>query len=101
MRTLTPELARKNNEDPNALLELPVTTGVLVVNVLPDMPAAEAGLRRGDVIVSAGGKRIESAEAFQRAVENTAIGKTLKLQVKRGNRDLTINVRTAELQDLS
>ncbi len=101
MRTLTPELARKNNEDPNALLELPVTTGVLVINVLPNMPAAEAGLRRGDVIVSAGGKRIESAEAFQRAVENTAIGRSLKLQIKRGNRDLTINVRTAELQDLS
>ncbi|MEM9770563.1 MAG: PDZ domain-containing protein, partial [Cyanobacteria bacterium P01_D01_bin.73] len=59
------------------------------------------GLRRGDVIVSASGNRIENAEAFQRVVENTAIGKTLKLQIKRGDRDITINVRTAELQDLS
>ena len=101
MRTLTPELARKNNQDPNALLELPVTNGVLVLNVLPDMPAAEAGLRRGDVIVSANGKRIPSAEAFQKAVENTPIGRTLKLSVKRNGRDLTVNVRTAELQDLS
>ena len=101
MRTLTPELARKNNEDPNALLELPVVKGVLVINVLPDMPAAEAGLRRGDVIVAASGRAIESAEAFQRVVENTPIGRTLKLSIKRGGRDLTVNVRTAELQDLS
>ena len=101
MRTLTPALARKNNQDPNALLELPVTNGVLVLNVLPDMPAAEAGIRRGDVIVSANGKRITSAEAFQQAVENTPIGRTLKLNVKRNGRDLTVNVRTAELQDLS
>ncbi len=101
MRTLTPELARKNNENPNALLELPITKGVLVLNVLPNMPAAEAGLRRGDVIVSAAGNPIESAEAFQRVVENTPIGRSLKLGVKRGGRDLTISVRTAELQDLS
>ncbi|MGB5915573.1 MAG: trypsin-like peptidase domain-containing protein, partial [Phormidesmis sp.] len=41
--TLTPDMAKMNNEDPNSAIQLPETDGVLVVRVLPNTPAAEAG----------------------------------------------------------
>jgi len=42
-------------------LELEQAKGVIVADVEPDSPAAEAGLRRGDIILKVGSKPIESA----------------------------------------
>ena len=44
---LTSEMAKRNNEDPNASMIIPEVNGVLIIRVLPDTPAANAGLRRG------------------------------------------------------
>jgi S1-C subfamily serine protease len=95
--TLTPDLAQQNNEDPNSGLMLPEVTGVLVVRVVPDTPAAEAGLRRGDVIVKVDNQGVESADALQSLVENSEVGQTLRLTVKRGRQTQQISVSTAAL----
>ena len=50
---LNPRLARDNNADPNALLNLPERDGALVQRVIPESPADKAGLRRGDLVVAA------------------------------------------------
>ena len=72
--TLTPDMAKMNNEDPNSDIELPETNGVLVVRVLPNTPAAEAGLRRGDVITEVAGMRVKQADQLQRS-EERRVGK--------------------------
>ncbi|NEQ55454.1 MAG: PDZ domain-containing protein, partial [Leptolyngbya sp. SIO3F4] len=41
---------------------IPEVTGVLVIRVLPDTPAAEAGLRRGDVITQIDDQQFETGE---------------------------------------
>ena len=46
---LTPEVKKQIGSKAN--------TGVVITNILPDSPAAEAGLRRGDIIVEANRKR--------------------------------------------
>lgn len=96
---LTPEMAQRNNADINSGLYLPEVEGVLVIRVLEGTPAAEAGLRRGDVILEVNGDPIRSADALQVKVENTPIGDTLTLKVQRGDRPITLGVKTAELQE--
>lgn len=97
--TLTPDIARRNNEDPNAGVMLPEVSGVLVIRVIPDTPAAKAGLRRGDVVLEIDGVAIASADILQRQVENSAVGQTLKLKVKRGNQTEQLEITTAELEN--
>lgn len=96
--TLTPELAKQNNDDPNAVMALPEVAGVLVVAVVPSSPAANAGIRRGDVITQIDGQAITDAEQLQMLVDRSGIGKSLRVSVKRGNTTQQVSVRTAELQ---
>jgi S1-C subfamily serine protease len=103
MRTLTPDLARKNNSDPNAAIMLPEVSGVLVVNVIPDSPAARGGLRRGDVIVQIDGAVVTSAEQLQGLVERSRVGQALAMTVRRGDRggNQQLSVRTGQMQDFA
>jgi S1-C subfamily serine protease len=96
---LTPEQAKRNNADINSGMYLPEIDGVLVIRVLEGTPAADAGLRRGDVIVQADGSPVRSADELQITVENTKIGDALELKVQRGDRPLTLQVKTAELHE--
>lgn len=101
MTTLTPELARQNNNDPNSAFVVPEVNGVIVVRVLPNTPAAAAGIRRGDVITEVDGQAIANAEQLQKLVENSRLGQALKVKVQRGNQTQQLAVRTAELQNAS
>ncbi|MDB9460850.1 trypsin-like peptidase domain-containing protein, partial [Dolichospermum circinale CS-545/17] len=101
MVTLTPELAKQNNSDPNSMLMIPEVKGVLVLRVVPNSPAAIAGIRRGDVIVQIDNKAITSAEQLQSIVEDSTLGQALQVKVQRGNQTQILSVRTAELKDLS
>jgi S1-C subfamily serine protease len=99
MTLLTPELARQNNSDPNSAFVVPEVNGVIVVRVLPNTPAAKAGLRRGDVITQIDGQAITTAEQLQTIVENSRLGETLQVKVLRGDITKQLPVQTAELKD--
>jgi Do/DeqQ family serine protease len=99
MVSLTPDMARTNNADPNATLMLPETEGVLIVRVVPRSPADLAGLRRGDVITQVDGKPMTTAANLQTAVENSQVGQVLQLTILRGGASQQIGVRTAELNE--
>ncbi|GCL40470.1 trypsin-like peptidase domain-containing protein [Anabaena sp. FACHB-1250] len=101
MVTLTPELAKQNNSDPNSMLTIPEVKGVLVLRVVPNSPAAIAGIRRGDVIVQIDNKAITGAEQLQSIVEDSTLGQALQVKIQRGNQTQILSVRTAELKDLS
>ncbi|MGI0483126.1 HhoA/HhoB/HtrA family serine endopeptidase [Geminocystis sp. CENA526] len=98
MVRLTPELARENNRDPNTAFMIPEVEGVLVMRVLPNTPAEEGGLRRGDVIVKANNQPVTDANQLQRLVESTGLNQTLRLSVVRANQQLELNIRTAQLR---
>lgn len=98
MTTLTPQLAQENNKNPNASFMVPEVNGVLVMQIVPDSPAAAAGIRRGDVVTEINGQAITTAEQLQRMVENSGVDQVLQLKVLRGNQTKTLSVRTGELQ---
>jgi Do/DeqQ family serine protease len=92
---LTPELKQQLNRDPNSNLTVQEDRGVLVVRVMPNSPAAKAGVRSGDVIQRVNGQTVTKADEVQRAVENTAIGSTLQLEVSRNGQMLSLSVQPA------
>jgi len=101
MVTLTPDLAKENNNDPNSAIIIPEINGVLVMRVLPNSPAASSGMRRGDVILEIDGKAIKTAQQLQDTVENSNVGQNLQLKIQRGRRTQQLSIRTGELQNAS
>ncbi len=101
MRTLTPELAQRNNGNPNSPFTIPEIEGVLVLRVLPDTPAEASGLRLGDVITAIDGQAITDAGELQAFVDGSGLNKNLQFTVIRGDRTLKLRVVTAQLEGLS
>ncbi|MEL6928954.1 MAG: HhoA/HhoB/HtrA family serine endopeptidase [Cyanobacteria bacterium J06600_6] len=101
MRTLTPELAQRNNSNPNSPFTIPEVEGVLVLRVLPNTPAEAAGLRLGDVITAIDGRAINNAEQLQSIVDGSGLNKGLQFSVIRGDRNLKLKVVTTQLRGLS
>lgn len=101
MVTLTPEMAQQFNSDPNSSVILPEVDGVLIAQVVPGSPAAEGGIRRGDVITDIDGTPITSAEQLQDVVEDSRIGQALRFQVRRGEETQELEIRPAEMQDFA
>jgi S1-C subfamily serine protease len=101
MEDLTPELAKQINSNPNSPVRVPEIRGVLVARVVPNSPAASAGLRLGDTIVQIDGQRINTSEELLNIVEASQIGQVLQFKIQRGNQTQQISVRTVQLQDAS
>jgi S1-C subfamily serine protease len=59
------------------------TTGLRVVEVVPGAPADRAGLRSGDLLVSAGGSPVSRAQDLQKLMFSEAIGRPLAITVLR------------------
>jgi S1-C subfamily serine protease len=59
------------------------SSGLRVVEVVPGAPADRAGLRAGDLLVSAGGKPVTRAQDLQKLMFSEAIGRPLAITVLR------------------
>jgi len=66
--------------------------GVLIEDVMPDTPAAKAGLKADDVILSYDGKEVTSAPELQKLVTRTAPNTKVNLRVWRDRKEITIPV---------
>jgi serine protease Do len=73
--------------------------GALVAQVLPDSPAAGAGLIPGDVILAYNGKDVPTSSALPPLVGTTPVGETAQLDVMRKGKRMTLKVTIAELPD--
>ena len=97
MAELTPELKQNINSDPNSGLTVDQDSGVLVIKVMPNSPAAKAGLRAGDVIHQIDGQAVKSANAVQQAVENSSVGQQMRIGLHRNGQNLSLAVRPGAL----
>jgi serine protease Do len=66
--------------------------GVVIENVRPDSPAAQAGLRESDVVVEFDGERVRGARQFTRLVQETPPGRTVTAVVLRGGQRTNVSI---------
>jgi len=70
--------------------------GVLVYSVLPDGPAAAAGIKDGDIIKTFNGKVVNSARELMDAVGRAKVGQKSSVQLLRERKPVTVEVQIAE-----
>ena len=92
IQPLTPELAK--------YFGTKESNGILVSEVLPDSPAAKAGLQQDDVIVELNGQPVGDAGAFRSQIAMTPKGKDVGLTIARGgeriNKSVSVGEKTSE-----
>ena len=95
MAQLSPELKQQLKSEKN--LEVNADEGVLIVDVVPDSPAAKAGLKSGDIIREIAGEEIVKSEEVQQAVAKTDVGEELALTLERDGKQIDTDVTVGVL----
>jgi S1-C subfamily serine protease len=87
-RPLPPRLARELHQE----------SGVEVVQVVEESPAAQGGLRAEDLIVAIDGAPIQTVDQLHRLMVSDAIGQTLRVTVIREGRRTEVELVPTELE---
>lgn len=91
IQDLTPELAEYYG--------LNQQKGVLVTKVYEGNPAAEAGIRANDVIVSVNGKEVGSSRELSRVIAESPIGQKTAIRLLRNGKEKMIDVKLKQRED--
>jgi S1-C subfamily serine protease len=87
-RRLTPALADR----------LGRTAGLEVVQLLDGSPAAKAGVRAGDLVVTLDGRPIAGVGDLQRSLVGDLVGRAVEISLERDGRLMTVRITPAELR---
>ncbi len=85
---MNPAIARRYN--------LPLESGVLLVEIGRESPAYEAGLRVGDILVQMGDQKVKDMKDLVLALSKLSIGEVLKIALVRMGRKYDTSVRLVE-----
>lgn len=91
IQRITPEIAQG--------MGLPGSAGALVSSVDAGGPAAKAGLKNGDVIITFDNKQIHDNRELPRIVADTPAGKTVEVEILRAGKKQKVKLTVAKLQD--
>ncbi|MFH1162079.1 MAG: trypsin-like peptidase domain-containing protein [Candidatus Jorgensenbacteria bacterium] len=90
------------NEDVKVKQKLPVDYGALVrgtedgPGVIPDSPAAKAGIQAEDIILEIGGVKIDTEHSLSSLIQRYNVGDTVNVKIRRGDKELTLPVTLGE-----
>jgi serine protease Do len=85
------------NEEMARALRIALNKGVLVTDVVPDGPAARAGLRRDDVITHIDGVAMDSSAHLRNRVGVAGAEGTIKVSALRGGKTLQLTIKLSAL----
>ena len=83
---------------PDVAVKAGARVGMQVVSVVPNSPAAEAGARAGDIVLSLDGVAIADPTALQRRMVAGAIGRRMEMTVWRNGALVDVVVEPEELR---
>jgi len=72
--------------------------GATVTEVLANSPAAQAGLRKGDLVTGLNGRPVRDAAELRARLSVVPVGETIELNVQRGSETRAIKARIGELE---
>ncbi|MBK5274394.1 MAG: DegQ family serine endoprotease [Desulfuromonadales bacterium] len=84
---------QQGQSDPLGLAVENAKEGVVVVDISRGSVAAEAGIRRGDIIVSVNRKKISNSSEYQRVIQQTGRGGNVIILARRGDATLYFALR--------
>ena len=93
MIPLTAELKAGIAKEPSLRAKVTAERGAIVMEVVPDSPAASGGMLPGDVIIKVAGRPIDSPSDVQQQVEASIIGQNLKLEVNREGQVRSLEIK--------
>ena len=73
-------------------IDIEVDSGIIVVEVIPQSAAAEAGLKAMDVIVEMDGTSIESMTSLRKMLYNYRIGDSATLKIIRDGEEIDVDI---------
>jgi len=94
------DVARELDPDKREYFGLQGRQGAFVENVTPGLPAAQAGLKRGDAIVSVDGQSLNSSDDLIHKISSKAPGEKVKIGIIRDGREQTIVTELADRAEL-
>jgi serine protease Do len=71
--------------------------GVVISDVAPNSPAAKAGLKSGDVVMSINGQPVESSADLRMRISQADPGASVPMSVRRGSSTMDITAKLGEL----
>src|SRR5438874_4983923 len=77
-------------------LHLKEESGVEVIMVDQDAPAAKAGLKEHDVILTINDQQVESVEQLRRLIREIPAGRTISVGISRNGQPMTVKAQLAE-----
>src|SRR5437879_3914343 len=80
-------------------LKLAAERGVVLGRIVPDSPAAKAGLKENDVVTEINGQRVEGAAQFRRMIHEIPAGRSIQLTVWRDGRTQTISATLGKSEE--
>jgi len=93
MVDLTPEMRDRINQDPESKLKVSDDRGILIVDIMPNAPAATAGLQAGDVILKVNETPVANASDVQGQVEASRVGGIISVEVRRQGKSQVFRVK--------
>ncbi len=90
---------REVNGDTAKELKLPAERGVVLSSIVPDSPAAKAGLKENDVVTEINGQRVEGAAQFRRVIREIPAGRAAQLTVWRDGHNQTVAVTLGKAEE--
>lgn len=72
--------------------KLPTERGVVLGKIVPDSPAAKAGLKESDVVTEINGQRVEGTEQFRRMIHEIPAGRVAQFTLWRDGRSQKVAV---------